>query len=118
MAKERAMTRVGGLVALAVFFAVLPGQTQTVNQAGGRQAAEEKPEEGIPLTAPLVIAKCGTCHTKDEKGNLSRISWERSTPEGWEESIKRMVRLNGLRIAPPHAKAILKYFSTNHAFGP
>ena len=54
------------------------------------------PEEGIPVTNPLVLAKCGGCHTKDEKGNLSRISWERATPEAWEEAIKRMVRLNGV----------------------
>jgi len=64
-------------------------------------AAPEETEPGIPVTDPLVISKCGTCHVKDDKGNLSRISWERSTPEGWEEAIKRMVRLNGLKITGP-----------------
>jgi len=78
----------------------------------------EPSEPGIPVTSDLVIAKCSGCHKKDDKGNLSRISWERSTPEGWEEAIKRMVRLNGLRIAPPDAKAILKYLSTNHGLAP
>ena len=48
-------------------------------RGGGAAAAPaEKPEEGIPVTNPLVIEKCGTCHAKDDKGNLSRISWERS----------------------------------------
>lgn len=81
-------------------------------------ASEEKTEEGIPVTDSLVIAKCGTCHTKDDKGNLSRISWERSTPEGWEQSIKRMVRLNGLNITPTEARSVLKYLSTDHGLAP
>src|ERR1700736_4188859 len=78
----------------------------------------EKPEEGIPVTDPLAISKCGTCHTKDEKGNLTRISWERSTPERWEEAIKRMVRLNGLTITPVEAHTIVKYLATYHGLAP
>ena len=86
------------------------------------QPAAKKPAEpsepGIPVTSELVIAKCSGCHIKDDKGNLTRISWERATPEGWEEAIKRMVRLNGLKITPPDAKAVLKYLSTNHGLAP
>jgi len=63
----------------------------------------------FPVTDALTISKCGTCHAKDEKGNLARLSWERATPEGWEEAIKRMVRLNGLTIAPADARSILKH---------
>lgn len=80
--------------------------------------ASEKPEEGIPVTDPLVISKCGTCHTKDEKGNLTRISWERSTPEGWEEAIKRMMRLNGLTLTSAEARSIVKYLATYHGLAP
>ena len=82
------------------------------------QSAEEPAEEGIPVTDPLVVSRCGTCHTKDAKGNLTRISWERTTPEGWEESIKRMVRLNGLTIAPSEARAVVKYLATYHGLAP
>jgi quinohemoprotein amine dehydrogenase len=81
-------------------------------------AAAEKPEEGIPVTDTLVQQKCGGCHVKDDKGNMARISWERSTPEGWEEAIKRMVRLNGLTLAPTEARSILKYLSTYHGLAP
>jgi quinohemoprotein amine dehydrogenase len=113
------MTKVGGWAGLAALFAILPAfPQQPGSPTPARTAAEEKPEEGIPVTDPLVIAKCGTCHTKDEKGNLSRISWERSTPEGWEESIKRMVRLNGLEITPAEARSVLKYLSTYHGLAP
>jgi quinohemoprotein amine dehydrogenase len=85
---------------------------------GAASTPAEKPEEGIPVTSELVIQKCGTCHTKDDKGNLSRISWERATPEGWEEAIKRMVRLNGLELTPAEARPILKYLATYHGLAP
>ena len=88
-------------------------------QRGPRpDAAKPANDEGIPVTDPLVIAKCGSCHTKDDKGNLSRISWERTTPEGWEEAIKRMVRLNGLTLKPEEARAIVKSLSTTHGLAP
>jgi quinohemoprotein amine dehydrogenase len=119
MAKESVMIKVGLCGVIAALFAMLPVQAQRRgNPPPASPAAEEKPEEGIPVTDPLVIAKCGTCHTKDDKGNLSRISWERSTPEGWEEAIKRMVRLNGLTISPAEAKSVVKYLSTYHGLAP
>jgi quinohemoprotein amine dehydrogenase len=112
-----------GILALAatLAYAQEPAATPTppaVPPAKGPAKPPEPSEPGIPVTSELVIAKCSGCHRKDDKGNLSRISWERSTPEGWEEAIKRMVRLNGLRIAPPDAKAILKYLSTHHGLAP
>ncbi len=85
---------------------------------GAAAAPAEKPEDGIPVTDPLVISRCGTCHQKDDKGNLSRISWERTTPEGWEEAIKRMVRLNGATLEPAEARQILKYLATYHGLAP
>jgi len=81
-------------------------------------APEEPAEEGIPVTDQLVLARCGSCHTNDGKGNLSRISWERTTPEGWEQAIKRMVRLNGLSITPAEARSVVKYLSNSHGLAP
>src|SRR5215467_12178474 len=118
MAKEMRMARLGAWAAAGLLFAITPAQSQAPGSPATPLAAEEKPEEGIPVTDPLVIAKCGTCHTKDDKGNLSRISWERSTPEGWEEAIKRMVRLNRLTISPAEAKSVVKYLSTYHGLAP
>jgi quinohemoprotein amine dehydrogenase len=81
-------------------------------------SSEDKLAQGIPVTDALVIAKCSGCHRKDDKGNLTRISWERTTPEGWEEVVKRMVRLNGLALAPDEARAIIKSLSTSHGLAP
>ena len=92
---------------------VLVGQGR---RGGGAPA--EPTEEGIPVTDTLTISRCSGCHTKDDKGNLTRISWIRTTPEGWEEAIKRMVRLNGVKLEPADAKAILKYLSNYHGLAP
>jgi quinohemoprotein amine dehydrogenase len=86
--------------------------------AAAPEAAKPPAEEGIPVTDPVVLSKCGGCHIKDAKGNLSRISWERATPEQWEEALKRMIRLNGVRLEPGEAKAIIKYLSTYHGLAP
>jgi quinohemoprotein amine dehydrogenase len=88
--------------------------------AADAPATEQKDETepGIPVTDKLVIEKCSVCHAQDEKGNLSRISWERTTPEGWAQAIRRMVRLNGLVLEPEEGRAIVKYLATYHGLSP
>lgn len=101
-----------GLLVFAACAAALHAQ-------GRGRGAEAKPtEEGIPVTDALTVSRCSACHAKDDKGNLSRISWMRTTPEGWEEAIKRMVRLNGVKLEPADARAILKYLSNYHGLAP
>ena len=80
--------------------------------------AQGQTEVGIPVTDPLVRAKCGTCHAADEQGNLQRISWARATPEGWQEALKRKIRENDVSLTPPEARAIVKYLSTRHGLTP
>lgn len=75
-------------------------------------------ETGIPVTDKLTVEKCGSCHAPDDKGNLSRISWIRATPEGWSQAIKRMVKLNGLSISADEARSIVKYLGTWHGLAP
>lgn len=74
--------------------------------------------EGIPVTDQLVLAKCGTCHAADEHGNMPRISWARSTPEGWEDALKRMIRASRVTLTPPEARAIVNYLSGTHGLAP
>src|SRR5262245_44038323 len=71
----------------------------------------ERTDEGIPVTSDLVKRKCGTCHRPDEKGRLTRISYRRTTPEGWEQTIKRMITLNNLAMEPAEARDILRYLA-------
>ncbi len=88
-------------------------------QAGAASDEDVKEsEEGIPVTSKLVIEKCAGCHAPDDKGNLTRISWVRTTPEGWSQAISRMVKLNGLQITPAETREILKYLSAYHGLAP
>jgi quinohemoprotein amine dehydrogenase len=73
---------------------------------------------GIPINNPLVIDKCGGCHTRDDSGAMMRISYVRTTPEIWEQILKRMVRLNGLTLSPEEARQIVRYLSDNNGLAP
>ncbi|MGE3477037.1 MAG: quinohemoprotein amine dehydrogenase subunit alpha [Rhodospirillaceae bacterium] len=79
---------------------------------------KDETEAGIPVTDKLVIEKCGACHEADDKGNMSRISWSRTTPEGWAQVIRRMVRLNGVALEAEEGRAIVKYLATYHGLAP
>lgn len=104
---------------LAAFLALpLIAQTQAPQNSPSPDTAKAAPEDGIPVTSQVVISKCGSCHAQDEHGNMLRLSWERATPEGWEEAIKRMVRLNGVQLTPEEARSILKYLATYHGLAP
>jgi quinohemoprotein amine dehydrogenase len=79
--------------------------------------AQGQAEVGVPVTDPLALAKCGTCHAADKPGNLQRISSARATPEGWQD-LKRMIRENDVSLTPTEARAIVKYLSTRHGLAP
>jgi quinohemoprotein amine dehydrogenase len=81
-------------------------------------APQAKAEEGIPIPDATVQKACAPCHTVDEKQQISRISFRRNTPEGWQETIRRMVALNGLRIEPQTAREVVKYLSNHLGLAP
>jgi quinohemoprotein amine dehydrogenase len=82
------------------------------------EAEKEEIASGIPITSDLVRKSCSPCHTIDDKQRMTRISWRRATPEGWEHTIKRMVELNGLQIEPAAARDVLRYLANNHGLAP
>jgi quinohemoprotein amine dehydrogenase len=91
------------------------GATQ---QPAGAPASPEKPETGISIHDKTVLTACGPCHKADEKQQLSRISFQRNTPEGWQDTIRRMAALNGLKIEPEAARQVVKYLSNNLGLAP
>jgi quinohemoprotein amine dehydrogenase len=104
---------------LLTFTAQSQSQTQPAQApAAADDKAKEAADEGVPVTNQLVVDRCASCHKKDEKGRLTRISYERTTPEGWQQVIKRMIRLNGLTLTPDEARQIVKYLSNNHGLAP
>lgn len=76
------------------------------------------PDGGIPVTSELVNRVCGSCHRSDEQGRMSRISYQRTTPEGWQQTLRRMVLLNGLEVEPEDAREIVRYLATSHGLAP
>jgi quinohemoprotein amine dehydrogenase len=86
-------------------------------QSSQTTAAAER-EKGILITDPLVIAKCGGCHARDAQGNMQRLSWERTTPEGWQDALKQMILLQGLSVTQAEARSIVKYLSGSHGLAP
>ena len=65
-----------------------------------------------------MVKACGGCHRPDDKQQLSRISFRRTTPEGWERTITRMMALNGLKIDAPTARQVVKSLSNNLGLAP
>ena len=110
--------------ALCGRFAAAVAVLTVVTAAGAPAAAQEAssgavlPDGGIPVTSDLVHRVCGTCHRADEQRRMSRISYQRTTPEGWQQTIRRMVLLNNLQIEPADAREAVRYLATNHGLAP
>ncbi len=45
---------------------------------------------------------------------MTRISYLRKSPEGWAESLKRMIRLHGLQVSPGDAKQLVRSLANSH----
>jgi quinohemoprotein amine dehydrogenase len=69
--------------------------------------------EGLPVKSQLVRDACGACHRMDSEQHMSRISYMRKTPEGWEETVQRMIRLHHVSLSSADAREIVRYLSDN-----
>jgi quinohemoprotein amine dehydrogenase len=49
---------------------------------------------------------------------MSRISYVRKTPEGWETTIRRMVNQHRVALEPAAAREIVRYLSDHHGLAP
>jgi quinohemoprotein amine dehydrogenase len=49
---------------------------------------------------------------------MRRLSYMRTTPEVWEQNIKRMMRLHGLSATPAEVGQIVRYLSANNGLAP
>ena len=49
----------------------------------------------------------------DDRKNMQRISWERTTPEGWQDALKNRFLLD-VSVTPAEARTIVKYLSSSH----
>src|SRR5579863_2848447 len=86
--------------------------------ASAQSAPAAEHEDGVPVTDPLVIAKCVSCHARDERGNMQHISWERTTPENWQAVLKRMILEDNVTVTAAEARSIVTYLSKEHGLSP
>ena len=82
------------------------------------QEADAPSDQGIPIRSDAVIDACGSCHLTDEAGILTRVSFRRTTPEGWQQTIRRMVTLNDVVMDPDEARVVVTYLSNNLGLAP
>jgi len=73
---------------------------------------------GFPIDDPTVVAACSRCHVQDDDGRLSRISWLRKTPEGWQTSLTRMMALHDVTVSADQARAIVRYLANEQGLAP
>src|SRR5438105_10843202 len=100
------------------FAALTAGLVAQQPPASAPAADPDKKDEGIPVTSALARQRCSSCHRADDQGRMTRISYRRSTPEGWEETIKRMVSLNDVKLEPSDARDIVRYLADYHGLAP
>jgi len=116
------MSRLFAVAALLWLTAAAPAllaQPQRPGSGGPAPAAPAAtPEEGIPVPNFVVQKSCATCHRRDEQNQLTRISYRRTTPEGWQQTVRRMVALNGVQLDPAEAREIVKYLSNHLGLAP
>ena len=116
-----AFARVASLKHPVVSALFIPIVAFSVTASGAMaQAGSEKPEPppGVPVTSDVVIRNCSACHTRDSTGRMSRISYLRKSPEGWQTSVRRMATLNGVPIDAAVAREVVRYLSDNQGLAP
>ncbi len=74
--------------------------------------------DGYQVTNQTVIDRCSRCHEVDESGRMSRVSYLRKTPEGWQTSIRRMMALHGARLNQADAREIVQYLANEQGLAP
>lgn len=73
---------------------------------------------GIPVRDETTVDACERCHAVDDDGMMTRVSYMRKTPEGWQQSIRRMVMLNDVELQPETARRIVRYLADHHGVAP
>lgn len=66
----------------------------------------------------IINSKCTACHVGNLDADLSRISDQRKTPEGWYMTVKRMQREHGLSITRDEETNVIKYLSDYQGLTP
>jgi quinohemoprotein amine dehydrogenase len=75
-----------------------------------RAAAQESGEN-------LVMTRCIACH-QPKDGKMDVVAEQRKTPEGWEMTLVRMMRMHGAQLTPDELRTLVKYLSDTYGLAP
>lgn len=112
---------IGIVILFAVALLVPLDSIATLQQASSQEASSQNEEEsdvGLPVEHAATVSNCVRCHAMDDAGRMTRISYERKTPEGWQQTIRRMVLLNNVELEPEVARDIVRYLANEHGLAP
>ena len=65
----------------------------------------------------LLMTRCVTCH-QPKAGKVDVVVEQRKTPEGWEMTLIRMVRIYGVKLTPDELRTLVKYLSDTSGLAP
>jgi quinohemoprotein amine dehydrogenase len=97
---------------------VVSGYTHAQTPSTPVPRAPSSNDQGIPIPDKAVQSACGSCHKVDANNVMSRISFQRNTPEGWQDTVRRMASLNGLHIQPAAAREVVRILSNQLGLAP
>ena len=99
-----------GMVGLNIFVVWTPALQS--------QSPELQKEEGYAITHSTTVEVCSSCHSVDDQDRMTRISYLRKTPEGWQTSVRRMAALHNVNVSPEEARDIVRYLSNEQGLAP
>lgn len=103
-------------VAVAILISALASSAGATRLTA--QVEKPEPTPGLPVTSDVIIRRCSACHARDSTGRMSRISYLRKTPEGWQTSVRRMASLNGVPLEPAEAREVVRYLADHQGLAP
>ncbi|MGE0821024.1 MAG: quinohemoprotein amine dehydrogenase subunit alpha [Candidatus Binatia bacterium] len=78
---------------------------QTAREGKAQNAAKE------------MFTRCVACHApKDDAVDV--VTMQRKTPEGWEMTLVRMMRMHGAQLQPDEVRLLVKYLSDHYGLAP
>lgn len=113
----------------ALVASVALGLSACNGQAPNEEATTQLSTTGMKesRSAEIILKEtCGTCHGSGKLGraaaasgtDMSRISAQRKTPEGWLMSIARMQVTHGVQVSEEDRRTLVKYLADTQGLAP
>lgn len=89
-----------------------------VTAVGISMAANAARADEAASSDKLVAEKCGGCHDKGPDGRRVRIGAIRKTPEGWDQTLRRMQQWHYVHLSEAEQRLLVKHFADTQGLAP